>query len=203
MSFKDRNFNHDEDNFHLALGVSDETKNICRERIFFAIFSNSLQADELFDDVDDVPKEFRTVTGDLQRLLSMITNPVEYEYTLLTFMMYQRMAKEVYSVYRNTNEENAESREERIKMEIIRSIMKLKELKDREESGLEADDDDVEVFTKESIMQRIGLVKKSGYNFDKYLLLVRNDNNTPSSKQKGSDFDINDLLSGLFSKDDE
>lgn len=203
MSFKDRNFNHDEDNFHLALGISDETKNICRERIFFAIFSNSLQADELFDDVDDVPKEFRTVTGDLQRLLSMITNPVEYEYTLLTFMMYQRMAKEVYSVYRNTNEENAESREERIKMEIIRSIMKLKELKDREESGLEADDDDVEVFTKESIMQRIGLVKKSGYNFDKYLLLVRNDNNTTSSKQKGSDFDINDLLSGLFSKDDE
>lgn len=203
MSFKDRNFNHDEDNFHLALGVSDETKNICRERIFFAIFSNSLQADELFDDVDDVPKEFRTVTGDLQRLLSMITNPVEYEYTLLTFMMYQRMAKEVYSVYRNTNVENAESREERIKMEIIRSIMKLKELKDREESGLEADEDDVEVFTKESIMQRIGLVKKSGYNFDKYLLLVRNDNNTTSSKQKGSDFDINDLLSGLFSKDDE
>lgn len=203
MSFKDRNFNHDEDNFHLALGISDETKNICRERIFFAIFSNSLQADELFDDVDDVPKEFRTVTGDLQRLLSMITNPVEYEYTLLTFMMYQRMAKEVYSVYRNTNEENAESREERIKMEIIRSIMKLKELKDREESGLEADDDDVEVFTKESIMQRIGLVKKSGYNFDKYLLLVRNDNNSTSSKQKGSDFDINDLLSGLFSKDDE
>ena len=52
-------------------------------------------------------------------------------------------------------------------------------------------------------MQRIGLVKKSGYNFDKYLLLVRNDNNTTSSKQKGSDFDINDLLSGLFSKDDE
>jgi hypothetical protein len=203
MSFKDRNFNHDEDNFHLALGVSDETKNICRERIFFAIFSNSLQADELFDDVDDIPKEFRTVTGDLQRLLSMITNPVEYEYTLLTFMMYQRMAKEVYSVYRNTNVENAESREERIKMEIIRSIMKLKELKDREESGLEADEDDVEVFTKESIMQRIGLVKKSGYNFDKYLLLVRNDNNTTSSKQKGSDFDINDLLSGLFSKDDE
>jgi hypothetical protein len=133
----------------------------------------------------------------------MITNPVEYEYTLLTFMMYQRMAKEVYSVYRNTNVENAESREERIKMEIIRSIMKLKELKDREESGLEADEDDVEVFTKESIMQRIGLVKKSGYNFDKYLLLVRNDNNTTSSKQKGSDFDINDLLSGLFSKDDE
>jgi hypothetical protein len=203
MTFKDRNFNHDEDNFHLALGVSDETKNICRERIFFAIFSNSLQADELFDDVDDIPKEFRTVTGDLQRLLSMITNPVEYEYTLLTFMMYQRMAKEVYSVYRNTNVENAESREERIKMEIIRSIMKLKELKDREESGLEADEDDVEVFTKESIMQRIGLVKKSGYNFDKYLLLVRNDNNTTSSKQKGSDFDINDLLSGLFSKDDE
>lgn len=201
MSFKDRNFNHDEDNFHLALGISDETKYICRERIFFATFSNSLQADELFDDMDDAPKEFRTVTGDLQRLLSMITNPVEYDYTLLTFMMYQRMAKEVYSLYKNTNTDSAESREERIKMEIIRSIMKLKELKDREESGHDSDDDDgYETHSKESIMQRINLVKKSGYNFDKYLVLVKNKN---TSKERGSDFDINDLLSGLFSKDDD
>ena len=131
MTFKGRNFNHEEDDFHLAVGISEETKNICRERIFFSSFSNALQADELFDDIDDVPKQFRTVTGDLERLLSMITNPIEYEYTLLTFMMYQRMAKEVYSLYRNTDEDSAESREEQIKMQIIKSIMKLKELKQR------------------------------------------------------------------------
>ena len=202
MTLRDRNFNHEEDDFHLAMGISEETKNICRERIFFSAFSNALQADELFDDIDDAPKQFRTVTGDLQRLLSMITNPIEYEYTLLVFMMYQRMAKEVYSIYRNTDENSAESREEKIKMQIIKSIMKLKELKDREESGDDSNDDGVEVFSKESIMDRIKLVKKSGHNFDKYLVLVKT-RNTGEERTKPSDFDINDLLSGLFSKDDD
>jgi hypothetical protein len=202
MTLRDRSFNHEEDDFHLAMGISDETKNICRERIFFSAFSNALQADELFDDIDDAPKQFRTVTGDLQRLLSMITNPIEYEYTLLVFMMYQRMAKEVYSIYRNTDENSAESREEKIKMQIIKSIMKLKELKDREESGDDSNDDGVEVFSKESIMDRIKLVKKSGHNFDKYLVLVKT-RNTGEERTKPSDFDINDLLSGLFSKDDD
>lgn len=202
MTLRDRSFNHEEDDFHLAMGISDETKNICRERIFFSAFSNALQADELFDDIDDAPKQFRTVTGDLQRLLSMITNPIEYEYTLLVFMMYQRMAKEVYSIYRNTDENSAESREEKIKMQIIKSIMKLKELKDREESGDDSNDDSVEVFSKESIMDRIKLVKKSGHNFDKYLVLVKT-RNTGEERTKPSDFDINDLLSGLFSKDDD
>jgi hypothetical protein len=203
MTLRDRSFNHEEDNFHLAMGISEETKNICRERIFFSAFSNALQADELFDDIDDAPKQFRTVTGDLQRLLSMITNPIEYEYTLLVFMMYQRMAKEVYSIYRNTDENSAESREEKIKMQIIKSIMKLKELKDREESGHDdSNDDGVEVFSKESIMDRIKLVKKSGHNFDKYLVLVKT-RNTGEERTKPSDFDINDLLSGLFSKDDD
>ena len=154
--------------------------------------------------MEDAPKAFRTVTGDLERLISMITNPLEYEYSLLTFMMFQRMAKEVYIMYKNTNEDSAESREQQIKMQILKGILKLKELKDRQEAGEDSNDEDtgVEVYSKESIMNRIKLVKKSGYNFDKYLLLVKNQNNE-SFRTKGSDFDINDLLSGLFSKDDD
>jgi hypothetical protein len=204
MSLKDTKFDHEMDDFHLAMGISEETKTICRERIFFSTFSNSLQAEELFDDMDDVPKAFRTVTGDLERLISMITNPLEYEYTLLTFMMFQRMAKEVYIMYKNTNEDSAESREQQIKMQILKGILKLKELKDRQEAGEDSNDEDtgVEVYSKESIMNRIKLVKKSGYNFDKYLLLVKNQNDE-SFRTKDSDFDINDLLSGLFSKDDD
>lgn len=202
MSFKDIKFNHEEDDFHLALGISQETKDICKERIFFSSFSNALQADELFDDIDDAPKVFRTVTGDLERLISMISNPVEYEYTLLVFMMYQRMAKEVYARYKNLNEDSTESREEQLKMQIIKTIMKLKELKDREESDDDSNDDSFEVISKESLTERIKLVKKSGYNFDKYLNLVKN-NGMVRSREKRSDFDINDLLSGLFSDNDD
>jgi hypothetical protein len=205
MSFRDSKFDHAEDNFHLALGVTSEIKTICRERIFFASLSNALQADELFDDMEEAPKEFKTVTGDLQRLISMITNPIEYDYTLLVFMMYQRMAKEVYVHYKNAKEDPTASREEQIKMEIIKGIMKLKEIKDREESGesnTDDDDDSIEVLSKESITERINLIKKSGYNFDKYLNLLRS-TDIISSRNKKSDFDISDLLSGLFSKDDD
>jgi len=203
MSLKDRKFNHEEDDFHLAMGISEETKVICKERIFFTSFSNSLQADELFDDREDAPKEFRTVTGDLERLIATITNPIEYEYTLLIFMMYQQMAKEVYSRYRNFNEDSAESREEKIKMQILKGIMKLKELKDREEAGETSDDNDnFEIISKESLTERIKLVKRSGYNFDKYLNLVKTNGMIPK-KISRSDFDISDLLSGLFSGDDD
>lgn len=203
MSLKDRKFNHEEDDFHLAMGISEETKVICKERIFFTSFSNSLQADELFDDREDAPKEFRTVTGDLERLIATITNPIEYEYTLLIFMMYQQMAKEVYSRYRNFNEDSVESREEKIKMQIIKGIMKLKELKDREESGEESEENgSYEVISKESLTERIKLVKRSGYNFDKYLNLVKTNGMIPK-KVSRSDFDISDLLSGLFSGDDD
>jgi hypothetical protein len=203
MSLKDRKFNHEEDDFHLAMGITEETKVICKERIFFTSFSNSLQADELFDDREDAPKEFRTVTGDLERLIATITNPIEYEYTLLIFMMYQQMAKEVYRNYKNFNEDSAESREDKIKMQILKGLMKLKELKDREEAGETSDDNDnFEIISKESLTERIKLVKKSGYNFDKYLYLVKTNGMTPN-KVKRSDFDISDLLSGLFSGDDD
>ena len=200
MYLKQTKFNHEEDNFHLALGISEETKILCKERIFFTSFSNSLQADDLFDDADDVPKEFRTITGDLERLIASISNPMEYEYSLIVFMMYDQMAKEVYRIYKNTNEDSAESREEKIKMEIIKSIMKLKDLKDREESGEEPDNDGSEVISKESLMERIKLVKRSGHNFDKYLNLIKNNGMIPK-KISRSDFDISDLLSGLFDDD--
>ena len=202
MYLKEKKFNHEEEDFHLALGISEETKVICKERIFFTSFSNSLQAEELFDDIDDAPKEFRTHTGDLERLISSISDPIEYEYSLIVFMMYDQMAKEVYRFYKNTNHHSVESREEKIKMEIIKSIMKLKDLKDREESGEDPDNDGTEVISKESLMERIKLVKRSGYNFDKYLNLVKTNGMIPK-KISRSDFDISDLLSGLFSGDDD
>jgi len=58
------------------------------------------------------------------------------------------------------------------------------------------------VLSKESLTERIKLVKKSGYNFDKYLSLLRS-TDIISSRNNKSDFDITDLLSGLFSKDDD
>ena len=36
MLFKQRGFNHDEEIFHRALSITDEVKNIVREKIFFS-----------------------------------------------------------------------------------------------------------------------------------------------------------------------
>lgn len=205
MSFRDTKFNHDQDDFHLALGISTEVKTICRERIFFTSFSNALQAEELFEDLEEAPKSMSTVTGDLERLLKMIHNPLEYDYTLMIFQMYQRIAKESYITYKNLNENTAESREEKLKMQLLKTIMKLKDLKDREEHGHSFDDDEessIEIISKDSMIERIKLVKKSGYNFDKYLVSFKSMMNN-SKDQSKDNFDISDLLSGLFSDDDE
>ena len=106
MILKNREFNHSKDHFHDAMNIPGYVRTKCRERIFFAAFSNALQRQELFEDEDDAPKEMCTVTGDLQRCLSLITDPLEYEYTLLTFYGHQRMAMEAYGKYKYLKSNN-------------------------------------------------------------------------------------------------
>ncbi len=48
MLFKQRGFNHEREEFHEALQVSDEMRIAIREKVFFSSFSNALQAMELF-----------------------------------------------------------------------------------------------------------------------------------------------------------
>ena len=50
MLLKERDFNHDKDEFHEAMNIPGYIRTKCRERIFFAAFSNALQRAELFED---------------------------------------------------------------------------------------------------------------------------------------------------------
>ena len=79
MVLSTKELNHELDDFHGALGITDYTRTKCRERIFFTAMANALQRRELFEDEDDAPKHMRTVTGDLQRCLHLISDPLEYE----------------------------------------------------------------------------------------------------------------------------
>jgi hypothetical protein len=72
MILKERDFDHNRDEFHEAMNIPGYIRTKCRERIFFAAFSNALQRAELFEDEDDAPKDMSTVTGDLQRCLKTI-----------------------------------------------------------------------------------------------------------------------------------
>lgn len=190
MFLKDREFNHSKDHFHDAMNIPSYMRTKCRERIFFAAFSNALQREELFEDEEDAPKEMSTVTGDLQRCLKMITDPLEYEYTLLTFYGTQRIAMEAYKRYKFLNASD-KTREEKLKLSIINLI---EELKSRDDDDEQPEEDEIDNLNSNTVIKRIGIVKESYYNFDTYLKLVIKKLSTKSD----SDFNIDDLLKDVF-----
>jgi hypothetical protein len=190
MILKSKQFNHAEESFHTALNIDKHTVIMCRERIFFTHFANTLQSLELFSDRDDAPKEMTTVTGDLQRTLSMISDPVEYELTLLHFMNYHRMATGAFSMWRFQNDP-ANSKEDKLKLELLKLVTRLKDLKDQEDEEEEINNN-LEELTPETVSQRVDLVKKSNFDFNKYMDLVGHP--VRSSNHR----DVDDILKGLF-----
>jgi hypothetical protein len=201
MVLANREFNHDSENFHESLNIPDELRIKCRERILFTAISNSLQRTELYEDESDAPKSLTTVSGDLQRCLHIITDELEYEYTLIMFNTYQRMASESFAYYKFSIV-NQRNNEDRIKTKIMELVEEL-----RENSN---DEDAEELFinrlNKKTMMKRINLVKCSHHNFDTYMNLLYqwtdSQSNTPlKSKRKGSDID--DFLNNLFSNEEE
>ena len=199
MLFKQQGFNHEEEMFHRALNVTDEIKNIVREKIFFSSFSNALQAMDLFEDLDDAPRSLTTVTGDLEKCLQMIDSKEEYEYALLSFTMYQRLTKPILAEYKMKNSDNPEDREAMLKHTIIEAIMELRREKDREESDEDVFEDEEKgpfAVNHSRMMTRLKYVKKSNYNFGKYMNMLQ------GNKDNKSDFDIEGLLGDILKGDD-
>lgn len=189
MILKDREFNHNKDAFHEAMNIPSYIRTKCRERIFFASFSNALQRAELFEDEDDAPKEMSTVTGDLQRCLQMITDPLEYEYTLLTFYGHQRMAMEAYGKYKYLKSNN-KSKEDKLKLSIINLIEELRSKDDDDDQ----EEDEIDNLTVNTAIKRISIVKDSIYNFDTYLKLLTK----KLSSRPNDDFNVDDFLKDVF-----
>jgi hypothetical protein len=188
MILKDRVFDHTKSNLHEAMSIPSYMRTKCRERIFFASFCNALQRAELFEDEEDAPSEMTTVTGDLQRCLQLITDPLEYEYTILTFFGHQRMAMEVFGRYKFL-QESGNSKEDKLKMSILNLV---EQLKNRDEDDDE--EDDVDNLNSSTLLKRISIVKDSHYNFDTYLKMVIK----KLSSRGDSDFNIDDLLKNVF-----
>ena len=190
MILKNREFNHSKDAFHEALNIPSYMRTKCRERILFAAFSNALQRQELFEDEDDAPKEMSTVTGDLQRTLSMITDPLEYEYTLLTFYGHQKMAMEAFGRYKYLNSKD-QSKEDKLKLSIINLIQ---ELRDRDDENDDSEEDEIDNITVNTAIKRISIVKESHYNFDTYLKQLTK----KLSSRSDDDFNVDDFLKDVF-----
>lgn len=184
MEIQPIEFNHASANIAEAMKISNVIERKCQERIMFCSFSNFIQVDELYDDRADAPKELTTFTGDLQRCLAMITDPIEYQYTLLTFMGLQRQCLK-YSALFDILEEETSSEEEKNKRQLLKSLL------DYVNSENEGDSQ----FGPSNMLQRIQLIKQSHHNFDTYFNLVNN--KIYNNKSGSSNFDVDDLLNNL------
>lgn len=182
--------NHEVDNFHEALGITDYTRTKCRERIFFSAISNALQRDELFEDEDDAPKDMRTVTGDLQRCLRLITDPLEYEYTLLIFQPSQRTAMKSVALYLAMKDRRID-KEDILKIKLFDLLEKMHD-KDQND---EDDEPQIDMIDRKTMMKRCELVKNSHYNFDTYMNMLKRWANS-------TDSDVDDLLKNIFNDED-
>lgn len=204
MLLANREFNHDVDSFHESMNISDATRTRCRERIFFNAMSNAIQRDNLFEDREDAPREMTTVSGDLQRCLRMITDQLEYEYTLMIFNSFQRMAMETYAMYRHMME-SENSKEDRIKMKIMDLIDTIRSSQKDEDDEDEDDDAPIDQINKQTMLKRVSFVKKSHHNFDTYMNILTRwaDGESDSTSNSTKKPDIDDLLRNLFSKDED
>lgn len=184
MKLKTINFDHSEEGFHAAIGADENLTIRCRERIFFTHFANTLQANELFKDRDSSPREMTTVTGDLQRCIQAISDPLEYEIVLLNFMAYHNLATQAYAHYHFINDPENSS-EDKLKLELMKMVSKLKKM--GENNG---DDDKSDDISLDTVTNRIDVVKKSQYNFSRYMELMGYAN-------KNYD-EVDQMINGLF-----
>lgn len=209
MFLKTAQINHHAESLDQALNLSLNQLYRCRERIIFSTVANALQGRELYEDDEDCPREFRTVTGDLARTLSLITDPLEYEYTLLTFTRLQDLTSDTIGKWLAVNSSDVNKG---VKAE-IEFMMNLADLVIKHKSSVDDDDDNKDssddnlnpAITPGGLFKRIDLVKRSQYSWDTYYNMVKSKNYFYGKVASGSggDFDIDNMLNNLFNKDDE
>jgi hypothetical protein len=192
MILKSKAFDHSQEGFHSALGVTKNTIIVCRERIFFTHFANTLQSLELFGDRDDAPKEMTTMTGDLKRTLEMISDPLEYEVTLVHFLSFHKIASEAFAHWKFEND-SQKSSQDKMKLQLLHLLKKLKDASDNDENDEDTVDNPHNNIDIDTVMKRVDLVKKSKYDFSRYMDLVGHPLINIQNEQ------VDDLLRGLFS----
>lgn len=158
------NPNHDAENIHKALNIPENVVKTCREKIFFTAIANALFVDEMYTQSKDAPRSLTTVTGDLHKCLQMSDNQLEYEVILLEFLRNHDVALSAYKHYDMMyNNEDSETSK---KFKTITKLLELKELFSSE------DNEDPNDITPATMIKRVKFVKKSNYNFAKYMDLL-------------------------------
>jgi len=162
------NFKHDSDSIPAAMGFSTDIDNKCREIVHFAAFSNYFIKEDFFDDNDETPSNLTTITGVLEKALSLCKTKEEELYTLFVFKHVHEHSSQAIAAYKVFEDEEDEKAKKKLRM-----LMELVELK-----ALTDDDNNREdLVTPKDMFKKITIAKDNMYNFDNYYNIVNESKN--------------------------
>ena len=155
-------FQHNADKINTALGISNELEKKCSEIIYFSAMSNHYISEELFDNRADAPRSLTTMTGDLEKALSLCSNGIERSYLLFIFNHRHDLAIDALAKHKILNEMTGLDRK---RAELTMKMMELKiEEKAEELCG--------DCVLPSEMFKKMEIVQKSRYSFEKYLNLI-------------------------------
>lgn len=156
-------FNHEARSINLAIGISEEISEKCRDIVLFSTVSNYFLSKELFDDESQVPPSLGTVSSVLEKSLKYVENEHEQMYIMLIFNNVHRMTAESIAKYEILNSQK------NLNTDRINFILEM--LDEKIEDAARKHDCEQFVSVKE-VFKKIEAVKNSRYNFEKYLSLI-------------------------------
>jgi hypothetical protein len=160
-------FRHDSDNIPTAMGFDKFIDDRCREIVHFSAFTNFFIKEDFFDDEDEkTPENLTTITGILEKALSLCKTKEEEVYTLFVFRNVHEHCSQALSAYKVFEDETDEKQKRKLKM-----LMELVELK-----ALSDDDSEREhLVTPKDMFNKIDIAKKNMYNFEDYYKAISNE----------------------------
>jgi hypothetical protein len=123
--------------------------------------------EDFFEDSDETPENLTTVTGILEKALSLCKTKEEEVYTLFVFKNVHEHCTQALSAYQVFEGEKDEKQKKKLKM--LMELVELKALADDE-------DNRKDVITPKDMFKKIGIAKDNMYNFDKYYSIINEQN---------------------------
>lgn len=159
-------FKHDSDNLQVAMGLPEGIDNKCREIVHFSTFTNYFIKNDFFENENEAPNNLLTVTGVLQKALSLCKTDQEEVYTMFVFKDAHNHCKQALGAFRQFEEETDEK--ERKKMQMLMELVELKAMVDD-------DTDRSDIVTPKDMFKKIRAAKDNMYNFENYYKAVSNE----------------------------
>ena len=93
------NFKHEEESLGESLGLCKEDKTFCHINIIFSVVNNKLMSLRLYDDESDVPFSLKTVSGDLEGIITRARKDAEIVYSCMQYSIVSNVYKNFTDAY--------------------------------------------------------------------------------------------------------